>query len=66
MLKNKLMLYPQTATVNHPYIEGSRLVDKVLKKTSDDIRKSNLELTEKTGRLHCVRVPIIRQYQIRD
>jgi len=51
MLKNKLMLYPQTATVNHSYIEGSLLVDKVLKKHLMILEKSNLELTEKKVRL---------------
>ncbi len=46
------MLYPQTATVNHSYIEGSRLVDKVFKKHLMILENSNLELTEKRGRLH--------------
>ncbi len=47
------MLYPQTATVNHPQIEGSRLVDKVFKKHLMILEKSNLELTEKKVRLQC-------------
>ena len=46
------MLYPQTATVNHSYIEESRLVDKVFKKHVMNLEKSNLELTENKVRLH--------------
>ena len=45
------MLYPQTATVNHSYIEESRLVDKVFKKHLMNLEKSNLELTENKVRL---------------
>ncbi|MDB5275453.1 MAG: hypothetical protein JWR61_408, partial [Ferruginibacter sp.] len=29
-------LYPQTANENHPKIEESRLVDKIVEKTKDD------------------------------
>lgn len=53
------MLYPQTATVNHSYIEGSLLVDKVLKKHLMILEKSNLELTEKKGRLQYVHVEVV-------
>jgi hypothetical protein len=52
------MLYPQTANGNHPYIEGSRLVDKVFKKHLMILENSNLELTEKRGRLQPIKYGI--------
>ena len=41
------MLYPQKATVNHPQIEGSRLVDKVFKKHVMNLEKSKFRTDRK-------------------
>ena len=55
------MLYPQKATVNHPQIEGSRLVDKIFKKHVMNLEKSNLELTANKVRLQNKRSIFFRQ-----